>query len=284
MTARIGVIVVSYRTGPALRDCLAAVLAEPDVGAACVVDNGNCAEVEAWLDGLAAGEPRLRILRPGENLGFGRACNLGARAVTTDTLVFLNPDAHPLPGALARLAAHLDAAPAGALVGGRVLDPEGAEQQGSRRGELTLASALGAMTGRDRLHLHEAPLPAGLTPVAAVSGAFFAMRRDAFLALGGFDEGYFLHVEDLDLCRRVRLSGAPVLFAPDAAATHAGATSAASRWVIAWHKAAGFVRYFWKFAATPLDRTAAAVAAPFIVIAILTRTAISHATRASLLN
>lgn len=284
MTARIGVIVVSYRTGPALRDCLSAVLAEPAVEAACVVDNGNCEEVRAWLDSLAAGEPRLHIVRPGANLGFGRACNLAARSLSTETLVFLNPDAQPRHGALVRLTDHLLAAPPGALVGGRVLDPGGAEQQGSRRGELTLASAIGAMTGRDRLHLHEAPLPSAVTPVAAVSGAFFAMRRADFIALGGFDEGYFLHVEDLDLCRRVRLSGAPVLFAPDADATHAGATSAASRWVIAWHKAAGFVRYFWKFAANPLDRTAAAVAAPFIVIAILTRTAISHATRASFLN
>lgn len=284
MTTGIGVIVVSYRTGPALRGCLRAVLAERGVGAFCIVDNGNTPDVRAWLDAEAAADPRLIVLRPGENLGFGRACNLAARTLTARTLVFLNPDAQPEPGSLARLHGHVDAAPKGALVGGRVLDLAGCEQQGSRRGELTLASALGAMTGRDRLHLHDAPLPQGLAPVAAVSGAFFAMRRADFLALGGFDEGYFLHVEDLDLCRRVRLSGAPVLFAPDACAVHAGATSAASRWIIAWHKAAGFVRYFWKFAASPLDRTAAALAAPFIVIAILTRTAISHATRASMLN
>ena len=95
-----------------------------------------------------------------------------------------------------------------------------------------------------RLNLHRTPLPTALTPVPAISGACMFLRREAYWRIGGFDEGYFLHVEDLDLCLRFRRGGGEILFAPDVVVRHLGGTSAAPKATVERHKARSFRRYF----------------------------------------
>jgi len=97
------------------------------------------------------------------------------------------------------------------------------------------------------------------------------MRRDDYLALGGMDEDYFLHVEDIDLCRRVREAGGVVMFEPRARVMHYGSTSKASRLRVEWAKARGLVRYFWKFYPTFLGRILTVLLTPMIVAGILLR-------------
>ena len=93
---------------------------------------------------------------------------------------------------------------------------------------------------------------AGTTPaietVEAVSGACMALPREVFARLGGFDESYFLHVEDLDLCRRVRDAGLRVAIAHEIRVVHAGGSSSRHRPLfVARHKHRGMWRYFDKF-------------------------------------
>jgi GT2 family glycosyltransferase len=104
---------------------------------------------------------------------------------------------------------------------------------------------------------HRDPLPHGASAVGAVSGALMAMRRSDFEAIGGFDEGYFLHVEDIDLCRRAEEAGWSVVFVPGPHGVHLRSTSDADPRAVARHKARGAARYFRKFARGPLERTAA---------------------------
>jgi GT2 family glycosyltransferase len=114
---------------------------------------------------------------------------------------------------------------------------------------------------------HGDPMPAAPMRVGAVSGALVALRRADFDALGGFDEGYFLHVEDIDLCRRAEERGWPVLFAPGPHGRHLRSTSAADQRTIARHKARGMARYFRKFARGPFERVAAQMAAALLLLA-----------------
>jgi N-acetylglucosaminyl-diphospho-decaprenol L-rhamnosyltransferase len=264
------VIVVSYHTGPILWDCLEAALAAPETAELILVDNGNPPEVQARLAGLAAREARLTYAPQAENLGFAAGANRGAALSTGAALCFLNPDAVMAPGALRQLVATLGGPEKHRLVGGLIRGVDGQEQRGCRREEVTLWSAFVSASGLSRLeqavpafrelHRNKDPMPAEAQPMPVVSGAFVCVGRALFDALGGFDEGYFLHVEDVDFCRRARAIGAEVLFEPRAAATHAGATSAVSSSFVRRAKAAGFRRYFLKFASGPVDRTLVRVA------------------------
>src|SRR5690606_11255833 len=99
-----------------------------------------------------------------------------------------------------------------------------------------------------------------LQPVEAVSGALMLLPRALFDRIGGFDEGYRLHAEDLDLCRRARESGARVVVANDVRVLHLrGVSSRARPGFVEWHKHRGLWRYFRKFEAPrrgPLTRAA----------------------------
>ncbi|MBC7768860.1 MAG: glycosyltransferase family 2 protein [Phycisphaerales bacterium] len=262
-------IIVSYRTGPSLAACIEALKGAAGLDEAVLVDNGNGDAETAALDAFAA-DPRVRLLRGLGNIGFAAACNLAARAAASDVLVFVNPDAILDAGALQSLARALEDAPPPAIVGGDLRDPGGNPERGSRRERVTLWRAFVYATGLARLerlspllrdfNRHRDPVPAAPVRVGAVSGALLAMRRADFDALGGFDEGYFVHVEDLDLCRRAEQAGWPVLFAPGPHGVHVRSTSAADASFIARHKARGMARYLNKFARGPIDRALAGLA------------------------
>jgi N-acetylglucosaminyl-diphospho-decaprenol L-rhamnosyltransferase len=161
-----------------------------------------------------------------------------------------------------------------------VMNTDGTEQRGARRGEVTPMSTFLSMTnlaGKVRvfrgfeIHREAEPAPDGPTPVPTVSGACFAMTRTDFGAVQGFDEGFFLHVEDIDLCWRVRRSGGVVLFQPAARVEHLGSTSARAPLFIEVSKGFGLARYFRKRAETGLDRLTAWLLLPAILLVSVAR-------------
>lgn len=269
-------IIVSYRTGPALRECLRALADVRAVDEIVLVDNGNADAEIAAIDAFAGLDARARVLRGQGNIGFAAACNLGARAAASEMLVFANPDLLFEPDAIERLTAALTAAPPPAIVGGDLRDFEGRPERGSRRERLTLWRAFVAFTGLARLeriapvfrdfNRHRDPMPSAPVRVGAISGALIAVRRADFDVLGGFDEGYFVHVEDIDLCRRAEERGWPVLFAPGPHGRHIRSTSAISRGELARHKARGMARYFNKFARGPMERVIARIAGGVLML------------------
>jgi GT2 family glycosyltransferase len=99
-----------------------------------------------------------------------------------------------------------------------------------------------------------------------ISGACFAVRRADFDLLAGFDEGYFLHVEDIDLCWRARQAGGQVLFQPHAKVIHLGHTSLEHPLKVEFHKGVGLSRYFIKRADTVQRYAIAVVLAPAILL------------------
>lgn len=254
--AGVSVVMVSYRTGPVLIAAIEAVLAPNQQGLVelVLVDNGNPPEVAAELDRRAASDPRLVLVTGHGNVGFARGCNIGARRARGRDLMLLNPDCRLAPGAVPALLAEAGTLGEHWMLGCRVVNPDGSDQRGSRRALLTPVTALvetfrldrlaPKLLRRRRLNQHESPLPDRTVPVPAVSGACMMLPAATFRAVGGMDEGYFLHVDDLDLCLRLHRDGVPVHFVPHVEAVHHAGSSRASSIRIEWHKARGFLRYF----------------------------------------
>ena len=274
-------VMVSYQTGPILWEALRAALAEPLITEIWLVDNGNPQGVLERLHSQASLTPRLRLLTGHGNIGFGRACNLAAAKAAGDCLLLLNPDLQIQPGAAAHLLEELAKARSPAIIGGRILSEDGREQRGARRDPLTPWTALVSAGGLGRLetlhkmfrdpHRENDPLPAGPIPVGAVSGAFLIMRRADYLALGGFDPAFFLHVEDVDLCARAKAAGGDVLFHPLANGLHSGASSEASSLFIARHKGRGFGLLFARQARGPWQKAGFALIAALLGLAFTAR-------------
>jgi N-acetylglucosaminyl-diphospho-decaprenol L-rhamnosyltransferase len=278
---RIAAIVVSYHTGDVLFDCIAALEADEDINEIVLVDNGNPSAALARLEQLAAQSAKLRITGGGVNRGFAAGVNLGAATSTADRFLILNPDAILQPGSVVALESAITHVAEPAIVGGKIYGADGREQRGARRRKLTMRSAattfLGAAwlravdAGFVGINRHNEPAPAGPVQMDAVSGALMYFTRQGFERLGGFDEAYFMHVEDLDICRRAEADGGAVIYTPFASALHHGATSDAPSLVVEKYKAAGLSRYFRKFAETPLERAGARVLGPLIGFLLVTR-------------
>lgn len=251
------VIIVNYNAGEFLARCVASVLPEVS-GRVIVVDNGSGDDSVAELAAKFGAGDRVDIIRKGENTGFAAACNTGIRAARAQYLLFLNPDCLVRPGSLQRMMAVLQADPQAGMVGGLLLEPDGTEQAGGRRAVPTPWRAFVRAFGLYRLgarwplfsdvNLHEQPLPSQPVEVEAVSGALMLVRGNAVDNTGPWDEGYFLHCEDLDWCMRFRQHGWKILFVPDAPVVHEKGVCSRSRPVfVEWHKHRGMARFYRKF-------------------------------------
>jgi len=253
-------IVVSYHTGPRLHECLYALKSDPDVSEIVLVDNGNPPEEQGWIDRFVTASDKVHLVRDGTNPGFGAGVNKGATGALGRLLLVINPDAVLRRGSLGRMISAMDQRSEPVLVGGKIFDVNGCEERGGRRNTLTLARALGL----GKWTLENDPPPRESIEVGAVSGAFFMMDRQAFRSMGGFDEEYFLHVEDVDLCRRVIEMGGSVVYQPYASALHYGSTSDISSDAVLDRKAQSLSRYFRKFAKTRGERWLVAILSPFM--------------------
>ncbi|MEQ8557803.1 MAG: glycosyltransferase family 2 protein [Henriciella sp.] len=247
-------IIVTYLTGPRLRESLYALLACRDVTTLLIINNGNPPAMTDWLKTFAAEHAKVQLISPGDNLGFGKAINLASRQAEEGFLLLVNPDAVIKHDAVSTLVAASEHRQRPWLLGGRIFDLHGKEGRGDRRRKLTLWRALTSSAGIDTWNLNTAPLPSGPTPVGAVSGALMLTDTESFRQLGGFDEAYFIHVEDVDLCRRAKEAGGEVIFCPDAGALHYGSTSDVSSKTVARHKAESLTYYFRKFSGNPVSR------------------------------
>lgn len=248
------VIVVSHDSGEWLSRCVASVLAQDAPVEVVVVDNAS-------RDGSLGKLPRdarVRLLRNEDNRGFAVACNQGAAATPASHLLFLNPDCDLPPDAVRRLRGLLADDPSLAILGAQLVNADGTPQPASRRRTPTPTVAIKRALGLGGATLEiDEPIDT-MQPVSfvdAVSGALMLMPHRVFEALGGFDEGYVLHCEDLDLCRRALLAGHRVGIANDVRVVHDKGTSSRARPVwVEWQKHRGMLRYFKKFdaAASPL--------------------------------
>lgn len=250
------VVIVNYNAGGYL---VSSVLSSLAGGASRVIVVDNASRDNS-LDALMPlqGE-NLHIVRNSSNLGFSAACNIGARCASAPYVLFLNPDCVLAAGALGGMIQALASYPRSGMAGGFLCNPDGTEQPGGRRVFPTPKRAFLRAFGLSRLSrflpasfsdflLHEQPLPCEPVVVEAISGACMLVRREAIQEVGLWDEGYFLHCEDLDWCMRFRQAGWDVLYVPSARVSHQfGVCSRNRPYFVEWHKHRGMLRFYRKF-------------------------------------
>jgi len=228
-----GAVVVNYNAGPALLDCVASVLAQDPVPELVVVDN---ASTDGSADALRHAHPGVRIVHSGANLGYARAANLGIAATDAPVVAVLNPDTVLRPGAGRALAARFAADPDLGAAGPRLHNDDGTVYPSARKipglldavghGLLFFVWPANPFTARYR---ETGADPARPRDVDWVSGAAVWLRRAALDAVGGWDERYFMYVEDVDLCWRLRRAGWRVAYEPAGTVEHIRGVSTASR-------------------------------------------------------
>lgn len=271
MTDPTTAIVVSYHTGQSLKECLYALASDPAVDAVRIVDNGNPETMRIWLRNFCESRQAISLIDAGGNIGFGAGVNRGAAGVDEGDLLIINPDAILKRGSIEAMQQAATGQPHPCIVGGNVFDTCGREVRGPRRRKLTLLRALTTFSGFNTWTLERTPAPEGPVEVGAVSGALMLVSARDFSALGGFDEGFFMHVEDVDICRRATEAGGVTTYTPHAGALHYGATSEAPAKRVAGYKADSLVYYFRKHASGPLERLAISLIAPLLRFAIISR-------------
>jgi GT2 family glycosyltransferase len=253
------VITVNFNTGPILLRGVGAVLASRAPVELILVDNASSDDSLERVRAQLSAEPRLTILENSKNLGFARACNQGIARAAGEYLLLLNPDATVEAGSIALMRDVMDMHPEAGMAGPLLLNPDGSEQAGGRRGRPTPGHAFVRAFGISRLLKNRSsspqdfvrrlgPIPEHTVEVNAISGAFMFVRRTAINTVGHLDEGYFLHCEDLDWCERFRLAGLRVLFVPAVKVLHDKGVSSRDRPVrVLWHAHRGMIRYYRKF-------------------------------------
>ncbi len=225
------VVCVTYNPGPELADfarSLRSATTTADVELVLVENGTDHARVTA-----VAHEHGAVLLDAGGNLGYGRAANLGARGAQQPWLVVVNPDIVWHDGSLDVLLAAAARHPEAGAFGPALLNPDGTRYPSAR--ELpSLTQGVGhALLGRIwptnpwtvAYQRRQEAVTTAERPAGWLSGACLLLRREAFEQVGGFDEGYFMFFEDLDLGERLGRAGWANVHVPAAEVTHVGGTS-----------------------------------------------------------
>lgn len=235
MTCDLTVVIVSYNTRELTLNAIRSFRAATGCGCQysneiIVVDNDSR---DGTVAAVSRAFPDVVLIASPDNLGYGRAGNLGYAASRGRYLLFANPDVEVYPGTLATLVRTMDRMPwVGACTPFLEL-MNGELDLGAHRGRPTLWSALTHLAGLGRLcrrsrrlsrifgryHLLDRDF-ALAHPVDVIEGGFFFVRREVFELAGRWDEDYFLFGEDIDLCCRIAELGRCIMFFPGIRARH----------------------------------------------------------------
>ncbi len=241
-------VVVNFNAGSRLVSCVRSLLADTSAGSppeVVVVDN---ASVDDSIESLRRDLPDVVVVEPGANLGYARGANLGIAATSAGVIAVLNPDVEVEPGTGAAMLTRFQADERLGAIGPHIRD-EGGETYPSARTHPSVTSAVGhAVLGpflpgnRFTRHYRQLDADPGRPRDAEwVSGAAIWLRRGALDQIGGWDEGFFLFMEDVDLCWRLRRAGWRVAYEPGGSVVHAEGVSRSAhpyQSIVAHHRSA----------------------------------------------
>lgn len=226
---KIDIIIVNWNSGSQLQDCVSSIFEFGDnhVNQVIVVDNGS---VDNSIGLLPKNEKKLKIILSKRNLGFAKACNIGAKESSAKYLLFFNPDAKLLEDTLDKVLKVMEseAFKEIGICGVKILDEHEIVQKDCARFP-TWKTYVAKAFVLDRIFPSLFP-SLWLTEfdhlrnmeVDHVMGCFFFIRSDLFTKLNGYDEHYFVYLEDLDLSLRAKKAGYKTLYFADAAIYHKG--------------------------------------------------------------
>jgi len=240
----VAICIVSHNTRDLLLACLDSVGRQAGASEVVVVDS---ASTDGSAEAARAAFPQAKVIAAQENLGFGAGCNRGIRATKGEAVLLLNADTRLTAGALEAMVRALCADEGVALVGPRLVRPDGSLQR-SCHAFPTLATAFFGYAGLSKAFPRSRLLGrydmswwdhGERRKVDWVSGACMLVRRSALEQVGLFDEGYYMYAEECDLCFRLRRAGYGVVYEPAAEVVHHEGASTTQRWpemVMASHR------------------------------------------------
>ncbi|QQG40434.1 MAG: glycosyltransferase family 2 protein [Candidatus Levyibacteriota bacterium] len=176
-----------------------------------VVDNAS-------TDGSAEAISNFQLIKNKENVGFSKGCNVGAKAAKGEYVLFLNSDTEVNDRGLLRMVKYLKQHQDVGILGGRLLNENGSAQLSAGR-FYTLLNIFIMLFGGERFgFLRSSPIE--ICEVDWVMGASLMIKKELFDKLNGFDENFFMYIEDMELCYRVKKMGYKVVFYPDVQIIH----------------------------------------------------------------
>jgi N-acetylglucosaminyl-diphospho-decaprenol L-rhamnosyltransferase len=228
-------VLVNFEAGPLLVECVRSVLGDTSAGTPelVVVDNGSR---DGSVDLLRREFPSVRVVRAPGNVGYARAANLGIAATSAPVVAVLNTDTEVAEGTAAALLRRFERSPRLGAVGPRIRNLDGSDYP-SARSQPSIVDAIGhglfgLFRPRNRFTRRYRQLDADPGRTRAVdwlSGAALWLRRAALDDVGGWDERYFMYMEDLDLCWRLRGHDWDVVYEPAGSVRHVQGASTARR-------------------------------------------------------
>lgn len=215
-----------------------------------LVDNASPDGSGAWLEKQDLG-PQARVLCLAQNVGFGRGHNAVLPELASDYHFVVNPDITVDDDVISRLCAWMDAHPDVVMATPRLLFPDGAEQYTAKRRPtfLALLARQLPLPFLKGIEAHYLMRDADLTKPQEIdfcTGCFFVMRTEMFRKMGGFDESYFMYVEDADITRKAQSYGR-VMYVPDAYVYHAWHRDARKKWKNFWLQIRSMLHYWHKW-------------------------------------
>mgnify|MGYP002399059690 CR=1 FL=1 len=255
VASMITAIIVNYHTSQLTARAVSSVLADQPDAQVVVVDNSESVAEEQALRSLLPAQ--VECIVPPENIGFGRACNLGYSKARYDWILLLNPDAFVLEGCIAALVTFLQETPRAGAVSPRIYWDEGLAWLappilmhtpfteagmafllrhpwlGERVSRMFCRWAVQCITTGHPVEQH------------MLSGGHMLLRKSAIEAAGGlFDPSFFMYYEDTDLCRRLRLSGSKLYLVPAGRAVHEWSATAGKTHISAESRSHYFHKHF----------------------------------------
>lgn len=216
---KLSVIILSFNTAKLTKDCVTSVLNQYKnyIGKdleVIVVDNASSDDTLGLLKRIKG----IKIIENGGNFGFSKGNNIGAKNSTGNYALFLNSDTRVLDDSFIKMVNFLDENPKVGILGGKLVDSKNRVQK-SGGNFYNLFNLFVSLFGGERMGFVR-KIPKKIEAVDWVSGACLLIRKDLFNKLKGFDEQFFMYVEDMDLCFRAKNAGFLTYFYPEAKIIH----------------------------------------------------------------
>lgn len=223
----IEVVVVTRNSAEHIGQCVDSILAGG--GLPIIVDNGSADDT---LQIVGSRSSKVRIIATAENLGYGKAMNLGFKETKGELVILSNPDVVFLADSIRKIVEFLAKNERVGITGPQQMFPDRSWQ--ASYGDLPgiwsgIKDLVGIATMRSVVRRALWPRKIDRKPkeVPYVDGGVLAVRRTAFQAAGGFDEDFFMYSDESDLCARLRKAGWGVVFLPWAEVIHVRGASVA---------------------------------------------------------
>lgn len=212
----VSIIILSYNTASLISQCLSSVFTHvTDMPFEVIVVDNHSHDQSVHV--IKTKFPKVRVIESEKNLGFAKGVNLGASHAKGDFLLFLNSDTTFSDNALEKLLTFVSTRKNVAVVGGKLENTDGSTSS-SYNDFYTLSKIVTFLFFKDReRRIFHKP-----KRVDWVSGGFMLIKKDLFEEINGFDDHYFMYIEDMDLCFRLSKLGYEVFYLPEAVVSHVG--------------------------------------------------------------